>query len=546
NDAAGATSAYLSQFGESFTDTHDYPANGCHRTAICLTDAQLQAELVRFVAEHGLPTDLTHEYFLLTPPKVESCFEAAGNECSAGAPEGFAAYCAYHGNIPIAEGHELIYANDPYVTGNPGCDDGNHPNGASDGALQGGLSHEHNESITDPEPDSAWPNLVGDEAGEIGDKCNGATGTALGATGGGAEYNQEINGHFYWYQEEWSNQGHSCLQRLAFTGEVPKAAFSSSAGPGEELKLNAGTSTAPGGVSHYSWQFNDGPEGLSNPSETALSSLSHTFPCPATYTVALTVYAADGTSNGMAHAISVNPGAQVKPTASFALPGGAIAGAPLAFDGSASSGCPAVTGYGWDFGDGSPQQGGSTPAHTYAAAGSYEVTLHVIDKTGLIGSVTHTIVVAPASVPPVPALAESSPVESAATALTLTPPPATPAAPSAAVALAASTAQVQSTGRTALKLTCFGTASACAGRIVLTAKVFGRGHRARTVTLAAVSFTIPAGRTSTVALRLGAQARALLRAQHGHLSAQIALSKTSPAPAQVQRRSVRLVLARHR
>ena len=29
-----------------------------------------------------------------------------------------------------------IYANDPYVTGNRGCDDGNHPNGPSDGALR--------------------------------------------------------------------------------------------------------------------------------------------------------------------------------------------------------------------------------------------------------------------------------------------------------------------------------------------------------------------------------------------------------------------------
>jgi len=26
----------------------------------------------------------------------------------------------------------------------------------------------------------------------------------------GAAYNQVINGHFYWYQEEWSNTGHAC------------------------------------------------------------------------------------------------------------------------------------------------------------------------------------------------------------------------------------------------------------------------------------------------------------------------------------------------
>ena len=28
----------------------------------------------------------------------------------------------------------------------------------------------------------------------------------LGTASNGAKYNQVINGHFYWYQQEWSNQ----------------------------------------------------------------------------------------------------------------------------------------------------------------------------------------------------------------------------------------------------------------------------------------------------------------------------------------------------
>ena len=55
-------------------------ANGCSRAPICLTDEQLREELVKFVKAHGLPRDLTHEYFLLTPPGVEDCFEASGFE----------------------------------------------------------------------------------------------------------------------------------------------------------------------------------------------------------------------------------------------------------------------------------------------------------------------------------------------------------------------------------------------------------------------------------------------------------------------------------
>lgn len=42
-------------------------------------------------------------------------------------------------------------------------------------------------------------------------------GPVLG-THNGAKYNQVINGHFYWYQEEWSNDGHTCLQRYTRNG----------------------------------------------------------------------------------------------------------------------------------------------------------------------------------------------------------------------------------------------------------------------------------------------------------------------------------------
>ena len=218
-------------------------------------------------------------------------------------------YCAYHGNIPVGGG-ELIYSNDPYVTGNAHCDDGNHPNGStSDGVLQGGLTHEHNESITDPEPNSAWTDVAtGETTGyEIGDKCAANEGTALGTAPDGAKYNQVINGHFYWYQQEWSNQEHQCLQRLTFSGAEPTATFTSTAGAGTEMTFDATGSTAPGGVARYDWQFNDGEEGLSTPVETTTPTVSHVFPTNEPYVVALTVFAANGTSIGTARTIRVPP-----------------------------------------------------------------------------------------------------------------------------------------------------------------------------------------------------------------------------------------------
>jgi PKD domain/IPT/TIG domain len=346
NDATGAFANYESEFGGAIVDTDPYPANGCTRATICLTDEQIRTELAHYVIAHGLPHDLAHEYFLLTPPGVQSCFEAAGRECSAGSTA--PAYCAYHGNGQIGE-TELIYADDPYVTGNPGCDDGNHPNGSSsDGALEGGLSHEHNESITDPEPNNAWTD-IGGSGGEIGDKCSEDLGSPLGSAPNGASYNQVINEHLYWYQEEWSNQSNQCLQRLTFNGAEPTAMFTSQAGAGNEISFDASGSTAPGGVARYNWQFNDGP-GLSTPVESTAPTVSHTFAKAGIYLVALTVFAADGTSIGTGSAVvvgqppapsvrGVTPG--VGPAAggtSVKITGTALAGATaVSFGGSAAS-----------------------------------------------------------------------------------------------------------------------------------------------------------------------------------------------------------------
>jgi hypothetical protein len=344
NDAAGAFAAYESHFAGALIDTDPYPANGCTKAAICLTDAQLRAELQKYIAAHSLPTDLSHEYFLLTPPGVEDCFGPGGTECSVGtsAPR----YCAYHSAITLSAG-VIVYANDPYVTGNEGCDSANHPNGStSDGALQGGLSHEHNESITDPEPNNAWTD-IGGTGGENGDKCRTFTessefGTPLGTAENGSKYNQLINGHEYWYQQEWSNQTHQCLQRLSFAGAEPTATFTSAAGAGNEVSFNATGSTAPGGVSRYNWQWNDGP-GLTFPTETTGPTVTHTFPAAGIYTVALTVFASDGTSIGTARSVVV--GTLPAPTVAKVAPakGPASGGTTVTITGLHLTGATAVS-----------------------------------------------------------------------------------------------------------------------------------------------------------------------------------------------------------
>jgi hypothetical protein len=318
DDSAGEFANYDSHFGGALIDTDPYPANGCDKATICLTDAQIRAELVKYTSVHGLPTDLVHEYFVLTPPGAESCFEPKGVYCSGGTPK--PAYCAYHSNIPVGGEGEIVYADNPYVDGTI-CDDGNHPNGTtSDATLSAGLSHEHNESITDPEPDSAWTEWETEE--EIADKCRTFEettefGTPLGTAPDGAKYNQVINGHLYWYQQLWSNQDHECLQRFTLSGAEPTATFTYET-TGDEAFFDASASTAPGGVARYEWQFNDPPEGNA-PVESASPMISHTFPASGAYTVALTVFASDGTSIGTARTVTV--GSPSRPTVTKVSPG---------------------------------------------------------------------------------------------------------------------------------------------------------------------------------------------------------------------------------
>jgi len=61
------------------------------------------------------------------------------------------------------------------------------------------------------------------------------------------------------------------------------------------------------------------------------------------------------------------------------------------FDASASSSPNgAITGYAWDFGDGSTDTG-ATVDHTFYDKGTYSVKLTVTDSSGALGSVTHAV-----------------------------------------------------------------------------------------------------------------------------------------------------------
>ena len=222
-NGAGEAAAYNSHFGGALVDTDPYPANGCTAAPICLTQEQIQTEVIAYVEAHKLPTDLQHEYFVLTPEGVESCFEAIGHQCSSGTKH--AAFCAFHSSASVAKG-VIVYANDPYVNG-LNCDfEEEHPNNnPSDATIGGGLAHEHAESVTDPQL-NAWFDAKGEE---VADKCrtfkaSTEYGTPLGQAPDGANYNQVINANLYYYQQVWSNEGGGCEQRAAVLPAIKKLA----------------------------------------------------------------------------------------------------------------------------------------------------------------------------------------------------------------------------------------------------------------------------------------------------------------------------------
>jgi PKD repeat protein len=153
--------------------------------------------------------------------------------------------------------------------------------------------------------------------------------------------------------------------------------------------VDASASTdSDGTIAAYAWNFGDGTTGSD-------ATTSHTF-AAGTYTVTLTVTDNDGASSSTTQSVTaVNP-PNVPPTASFTNAANHLA---VSVDGTASTDPDGtVVGYAWDFGDGFTTTD-PTVAHTYAAGGTYTVTLNVTDNQGVTGTTTKQLTVAPNAAP---------------------------------------------------------------------------------------------------------------------------------------------------
>jgi hypothetical protein len=211
-EQTGPTSAAAGNYSVSFSsgipddvimDSNPYPAPQCtspQSAKVCLTDAQVQAEVDSVASAHGNGRGLTNLWYVFTPPDVDECILPGLCETTA--------YAGYHSLSDINGDGLTIYAytGDPIVETSRVLLAGRDPEGNPDAEqVVDIVAHETNEAMTDPQG-VGWMDPNGFE---VGDKCEFGPqyGTPLGNASDGSPYNQVINGDQYLTQEMWSNDG---------------------------------------------------------------------------------------------------------------------------------------------------------------------------------------------------------------------------------------------------------------------------------------------------------------------------------------------------
>ena len=166
---------------------------------------------------------------------------------------------------------------------------------------------------------------------------------------------------------------------------APTAAFTFSTDE-LDVSVNGSTSSAPPGrsITAYSWNWGDGTPASSGVTAT------HAYAAGGTYSVTLTVTDSQGLTASTSKSVTV-AAAHASPTAAFTSQ---VNGLSVAFDGTTSAAADGATiaSYAWNFDDG----GTSTqpaPTHLYTTAGTYDVTLTVVDSLGASDSVTQPVTV---------------------------------------------------------------------------------------------------------------------------------------------------------
>ena len=173
------------------------------------------------------------------------------------------------------------------------------------------------------------------------------------------------------------------------SNQAPVAGFNSSA---NLLAVSfTSTSTDPdGSVASYAWNFGDS-------TTSTLQNPSRTYAAAGTYNVALTVTDDKGATNTITKAVTV-VAANQPPAANFT---NTTSGLTANFTDTSTDSDGTIASRSWNFGD-STTSTATNPSRTFAAAGTYTVSLTVTDNKGATNTTSKAVTVAvAANKPPV-------------------------------------------------------------------------------------------------------------------------------------------------
>jgi hypothetical protein len=258
-DAVGPA-AYDSTYAGAIIDTNGLPPNGCTEPRspllggagpdwpVCITDQQLQAELIREVTARHLPTSPNDVYLLLTPKGLGNCFGAGPDNCALGGATN-SGYCGYHQST---ETGDILYGVIPYNAVGGHCQSDNpRPNASPADPAISTVAHELAEIVTDP-LGTAW---LDSNQNEIADLCISDYGPPLGGSGGSTAYDEQIHGGRYFIQELWSNADGRCMPAAradAVSLSIPRRVLGD-----RSLPVTGEGQAAHGAITAYSWSFGD-------------------------------------------------------------------------------------------------------------------------------------------------------------------------------------------------------------------------------------------------------------------------------------------------
>jgi PKD domain len=267
--------AYDSTYGGAVLDTDPLPPNGCVEPAstgpgwsVCLTDAQLENEIQNVIAGDHLPTTNHDIYFLVMPDGFGSCTDAASSSCALGGSA--TGYCGYHSETPAG----ILYAVIPYnaVAGHCQSNDPRPNDSTADPAIST-ISHEQNETVTDPDG-NAWIDSQGYEEADL---CLTDFGPAIGGSGDRV-WNESIHGGHFFLQELWSDADGACEPRAK--PDLLSFGLARAADPARSISFVARGSDPDGRMVGFEWFFGDGRVASGR-------RVNHIFKLPGTYRVML-------------------------------------------------------------------------------------------------------------------------------------------------------------------------------------------------------------------------------------------------------------------